>query len=245
MPPETGQPIVWVPDHPYNQLPSMPPEHDLEPTEVLRRCVQARSALAELKVSAEYLPNPTILVNTIPLLEAQASSEIENIVTTADTLFRFMQLDERADDATREAMRYRHAVMEAFSTLGSLPICTRMAEQVCSRIKGVDMSVRQTPGTQLQNRATGEIIYTPPESEHRLRRLLANWESFVHGDLAPGLDPLVRMAVSHYQFEAIHPFTDGNGRTGRVLNTLLLVEHRLLATPIFYLSRYIIANKSE
>jgi Fic family protein len=183
-----------------------------------------------------------MLINTLPLLEAQASSEIENIVTTTDRLFQHLGTEEQADPATKEALRYRHALMESFAGL-TRPIGTRTAESVCSRIRGVEMQVRRVPGTKLANEATGKVIYTPPEGENILRELLANWERFLHEQ--PELDPLVRMAVGHYQFEAIHPFTDGNGRTGRVLNSLYLVQTELLTLPILYLSRYIIARKSE
>jgi Fic family protein len=177
------------------------------------------------------------------LLESQASSEIENIITTTDHLFRHIGTEGRtADPATREALQYRHALLECFADL-TRPIGTRTAETVCSRIRGAEMQVRRVPGTKLASEATGEVIYTPPEGETTLRDLLANWERFLHTQ--PTLDPLVRMAVGHYQFEAIHPFTDGNGRTGRVLNSLYLVQTKLLTLPVLYLSRYIIARKSE
>ena len=184
-----------------------------------------------------------MLINTLPLLEARASSEIENIVTTADKLFQHLQTDAGADPATREALRYRHALLEGVQALKSRPLTTRTAELICTRIKGAEMSVRRVPGTALANDATGEVVYTPPEGEAHIRDLLANWERFLHEEEA--LDPLVRMAAAHYQFEAIHPFTDGNGRTGRVLNSLFLVEQGLLPLPILYLSRFIIANKTD
>lgn len=236
----------WERTRPYDQLPPLPPKEEIETRAVLKQCVLSRAALAELKVATDLIPNPAVLINTLPMLEAQASSEIENIVTTADSLFRHVQADERADPPTREALRYRHALLHGFRTLKELPLCTRTAEVICTHIKGVDMSVRKVPGTQLLNSATGEIIYTPPEGENRVRDLLKNWEDFLHddgGELA--LDPLVRMAIAHYQFEAIHPFTDGNGRTGRVLNSLFLVEQQLLSLPILYLSRYIIQHKAD
>lgn len=230
-------------ERPYNDLPLLPPEADIESKPVLRRCITSRSALAGLKQAADLIPNPGMLINTLPILEAQASSEIENIVTTTDKLFQYLQGGERADAATKEALRYRQALMEGFGELGSRPITTRTAEAICSQIRGVDMPVRRAPGTALVNGATGETIYTPPEGETLIRDLLANWERFLHEDQQ--LDPLIRLAVGHYQFEAIHPFTDGNGRTGRVLNSLFLVQQDLLALPILYLSRYIINHKSE
>jgi len=241
-------PAQWRPDRPFNDLPWLPPDFDLETKPVLRQCIRARAALSELKQAAELIPNSAILINTLPLLEARASSEIENIVTTADQLFRHLRAEETADPATREALRYRRALLQGFATLENRPLSTRTAEIVCSEIKGTEVSVRRVPGTALVNQVSNEIIYTPPETESRLRELLANWEQFLHAvdPLHPDtLDPLIRMSVAHYQFEAIHPFTDGNGRSGRVLNSLYLVEQGLLPMPILYLSRYIIAHKSD
>ena len=173
--------------------------------------------------------------------EAQASSEIENIVTTTDHLFRHMQLtDSEPDPATKEALQYRTALFARFQALRDRPLSTQTAELVCSEIKGRMMFVRQTTGTALRSGA--HIIYTPPVGETLIRDKLANWERFIHGE---EIDPLIVMAVAHYQFEAIHPFADGNGRTGRILNSLLLIEKGLLSLPILYLSRYIIANKAD
>lgn len=233
----------WQPDRPYNDLPALPPAVEFETKPVLKQCIEARAALAELKQAAELIPNQSMLINTLPLLEARASSEIENIVTTTDKLFQFQNFDERADPATREALRHSSALLEGYRALKQRPLNTRTAEQVCTRIKGVQMQVRRVPGTALAHEKSGEVIYTPPVGEDLLRDKLANWERFLHE--AQAIDPLVRMAVGHYQFEAIHPFTDGNGRTGRVLNTLYLIQQGLLTLPILYLSRYIIANKTD
>ncbi len=233
----------WQPDRPYDALPPLPPVVDLETKVVLKQCVAARAALAELKQAAELIPNPTMLINTLPVLEARASSEIENIVTTADSLFQHLGSEGAVDSATKAALRYRHALLEGFGSLEDRPLGTRTAEAVCSRIRGVAMSVRRVPGTALANAATGELIYTPPATEERIRKLLGNWERFLH--VHEEIDPLIRMSAAHYQFEAIHPFTDGNGRTGRVLNSLFLVEQDLLPLPILYLSRYIVANKAD
>lgn len=220
----------------------MPPATELETKAVLKQCIPARAALAELKQAAELIPNQGMLINTLPLLEAQASSEIENIVTTTDRLFQFRDAGEQADAVTKEALRYSHALLEGVKTLAKRPLTTHTAEQICTEIKGLEMRVRRVPGTALA-RETGELVYTPPVGEDLLRTLLANWERFMHE--ATELDPLVRLAVGHYQFEAIHPFTDGNGRTGRVLNSLFLVEEKLLTLPILYLSRYIIERRAE
>jgi Fic family protein len=241
-------PSQWRPDQPYNDLPRLPPQADIETKAILKQCITARAALAELNQAAELIPNTGILINTLPLLEARASSEIENIVTTADKLFRHLRAEGTADPPTREALRYRHALLEGFATLDRRPLCTRTAEIVCTQIKGTEMGVRRVPGTALANQATNEVIYTPPETESLIRELLANCERYLHlaDPLATdSLDPLIRMSVAHYQFEAIHPFTDGNGRTGRVLNSLFLVEQGLLPMPILYLSRYIIAHKAD
>jgi len=234
----------WAPGTPNNHIPTLPPGVEIETRPVLKQLVSARAALAALKQAAELIPNQTMLINTIPLLEAKDSSEIENIVTTADKLFQYAQTDDGpADAATKEALRYRTALYAGFESLAHRPLCTATAVEICRTIKAADMDVRRVPGTQLANPVTGQVIYTPPEGEERLRDLLANWERFLHEQVE--LDPLVRMAVAHYQFEAIHPFTDGNGRTGRVLNLLYLIQEGLLTLPILYLSRFIIANRAD
>lgn len=237
----------WRPEQPHNQLPALPPARELESRAVLKACIEARAALAELKQAAELIPNQAMLINTIPLLEAKDSSEIENIVTTTDQLFQYAQSpahgQDNADPATKEALRYRTALHRGYQSLKDRPLCTATAVDVCRTLKGVDMDIRRTPGTQLINDRTGEVIYTPPEGEARLRDMLANWERFLHNQTE--LDPLIRMAVGHYQFEAIHPFTDGNGRTGRVINILYLIQEELLNLPILYLSRHVIAHKAD
>ena len=233
----------WLAGQPYNTLPPLPPVADTETRAVLKQCITARAALGELKQAAKLIPNQAMLINTLPLLEARASSEIENIVTTTDKLFRSVGVEDSADPATKEALRYGRALFEGFRSLKQHPLSTRTAERICSTIKGVEMTVRKVPGTALVNQNTRETVYTPPEGEDRLRGLLANWERYIHNETA--VDPLIRLAVAHYQFEAIHPFTDGNGRTGRVLNSLFLIQEELLTLPILYLSRYIIRNRPE
>lgn len=240
---DTMIPPDWHPDHPYNTLPLLPPGQEIETRAVLKRCITARAALAELKQAAELIPNQNMLVNTLPLLEAKDSSEIENIVTSTDKLFQFSQSDSLADPATKEALRYRTALYRGFRSLAERPLCTATAIEVCRTTKGVDLDIRRTPGTRLANDRTGQTIYTPPEGEHLLRDLLSNWEKFLHYE--EDLDPLVRMAMAHYQFEAIHPFSDGNGRTGRVINILYLIQQNLLGLPILYLSRHISAHRAD
>jgi Fic family protein len=240
---ETNLPS-WQADKPYNQLPLLPPKASLETTAILKQCIPARAALGELKQAAFRIPNQGMLINTLPLLEAKASSEIENIVTTTDKLFRNVGSEENADPATKEALRYSRALFDGYKKLKSENLLTtRTAERICSTIKGVEMAVRKVPGTKLENSATGEIVYTPPEGENLLRDLLKNWEDFIHAET--DLDPLIRLAVAHYQFEAIHPFTDGNGRTGRIINSLFLIQQDLLTLPILYLSRYVNDNRPE
>lgn len=234
--------VAWRADAPFNDLPLLPPATDLETKAILKQCIPARAALAELKQAAERIPNQGMLINTMPLLEAQASSEIENIVTTSDRLFQYRHDADAADPATKEALRYSQSLFDGFRSLTRRPLSTRTAEQVCTIIKGIEMTIRRVPGTALA-RAAGEIVYIPPVGEDLLRNLLANWEKFLHE--TRDLDPLIRMAVGHYQFEAIHPFTDGNGRTGRVLNSLFLIQENLLTLPILYLSRYIIQHKAD
>ena len=235
---------AFDPTRPYNILPPLPPKADIESRAILRACIDARAALAALKQAGGLIPNQAVLINTLPLMEAQASSEIENIVTTADALFRHDQLSERAaDPATKEALRHRSALRRGTELLQRRPLSTATAVEICSIIHGRKWSVRRIPGTALKNQATGEIIYTPPVGEALLRDKLANWEKFLHDQAA--IDPLIRMAAAHYQFEAIHPFTDGNGRTGRILNELVIIEQGLLDLPVLYLSRYIIRNRAD
>ena len=233
------------PQKPYNELPLLPPPGVvIENNEILKKCIDARVALAELKQAAELIPNAAVLVNALPLLEARASSEIENIVTTTDKLFEFVDIaEDKADAATKEALRYRTALFEGSKMVQRRMLSTDMAIQICSTIKGVELDIRDDSGTRLSNRKTGAVIYTPPVGQKLLVEKLQNWADFMHE--STNIDPLVRMAVQHYQFEAIHPFTDGNGRTGRIMNILFLMEQGLLNAPILYLSRHIIQNKGE
>lgn len=246
-------PRIFHPDQPFD-LPLLPPmlsAHGLETHAVLKACVAARSALAALNVAVTTLPSPDVLLSSLVMLEAKASSEVENIVTTADQLFQFADHGQaNADAPTKETLRYREALYGGLALLAQRPLSTTLMEAVCSKVKGIEMTVRRTPGTALVNDRTGKTIYTPPEGEDNLRQKLANWEQFCHappGDanLGGDLDPLVRMALLHYQFEAIHPFSDGNGRTGRIVNVLFLVEQGLLGQPVLFLSRYILANRLQ
>ncbi len=235
--------MPFDPAKPYNDLPDLPPPGEIESRAVLKACIEARAALARLDAEARQLPNPDILIGSLALFEAKYSSEIENIVTTEDKLFQQSQLrDTEADPATKEALRYRDALYSGYRKLALQPVSTRLAIETCSIIKGYDAQIRRVPGTTLTNKASGEVIYTPPVGADLIAQKLANWERFIHE--ATDLDPLVRLAVQHYQFEAIHPFGDGNGRTGRILNILFLIEQDLLQLPILYLSREILETRS-
>ena len=238
-------PGAFSAEKPYNALALLRPRVELETKPVLKALVGARTALAELKQAGELIPNQAILINTLPVLEARASSAIEDIVTTADRLFRFAhdERSEQADPATKEALRYQSALMQGLRVLAKKPVTTTMAVDICRTLRGIAVDIRKTPGTALTNQATGKVVYTPPAGQDRLRDLLTNWERFLHDNSE--LDPLIRMAVGHYQFEAIHPFTDGNGRTGRILNLLFLVERELLDQPVLYLSRAIIRRRTD
>ena len=235
----------FSPISPYNDLPDLPPEVEIENKTILKKCIQARTALSELKVTGRLIPNQSALINTIPILESKDSSQIENIVTSTDNLFRysFHNLHMAPDAPTKEALRYRAALNKGFNSLNEKPLSISTAIEVCSIIKGHDVEVRKVPGTILLNSKTNETIYTPPVGEELLQNKLSNWEKFLHNYLE--IDPLIRMAVAHYQFEAIHPFTDGNGRTGRILNLLFLISENLLDKPILYLSKFILENRQK
>lgn len=233
---------MFDPLKPYNDLPLLPPTSEIETREVLKRCISARTSLERLRMAAQLIPNQSVL-GTIPILEARGSSEIENIVTTNDALFRRASLGGDGDPVAKEADRYRAALFGGFAMLSNLPISTRLAVAVCRDIVAIDLDVRSSPGTALRNAHSSKIIYTPPEHRDRLLTLLANWEAFINEP--SDIDPLVKMAVQHYQFEAIHPFIDGNGRTGRIINILSLIQDGLLDLPILYLSKFILANRNE
>ena len=228
---------------PYNDLPLLPPAVELESKAVLKQAIAANRALANLRGLAAQIPNQGVLINSIVLQEARLSSEIENIVTTNDELYRAdadADTDGRADPHTKEVLRYRQALNFGFAQLKQRPLCTNLFIDIVRTIKQVDFGVRKVPGVALKN-SLDEVVYTPPVGEAVIREKLANLERFIHAQ--DDLDPLVKMAVMHYQFEAIHPFEDGNGRTGRIVNLLYLVEQGLLDIPVLFLSRYIIANK--
>lgn len=237
---------MWPgPDTPYNNLPTLPPNTQVETPAVFRLLIEAHRELSALQESCRRLPDPSILINAIPLLEAQASSEIENIVTTNDELFKansHLQGFE-ASPAAREALRYRAALLAGVADLSRRPLSTGTATLLCSAVLGRDVSIRGYDGTYIGDPVRGRPIYTPPSGATTVAAHLRAWEQFVHSD--HGLDPITAMALSHYQFEAIHPFPDGNGRTGRILNILHLIESGLLDAPVLYLSGFIVRHKNS
>ncbi|MGU5252042.1 Fic family protein, partial [Escherichia coli] len=233
----------WNAETPYNDLPILPPDLErIETRSVLEACISARAAIAELKTAGELIPDQGLLINILPMLEAKDSSRIENIVTTSDQLFQYADRADGADPATKEALRYRTALYDGYTHLEDYPLCTNTAVAICTKLRAVQTDIRKTPGTVLRDQ-NNNVVYTPPVGEDSIRELLANWERFIHGD--DDLDPLVKMAIAHYQFECIHPFPDGNGRTGRILNILYLIQSELLSLPILYLSRFILERRDD
>ena len=235
---------------PYNDLPLLPPNADIETKEILRKTISAGRALAQLNGTLKNLPNPTLFLDTIYLQEAKASSEVENIITTNDELYKSLVADRKVkNSATKEVLSYKEALWLGLEQLKKKPfITTNLCISIVQCIKQNTASIRVTPGTTLSN-TKGEVIYTPPSGEAVIHEKLANLEKFINEDegieRSRGIDPLIKMALMHYQFEAIHPFADGNGRTGRILLLLYLKLSGLLETPAIYLSEYIIKNKAD
>lgn len=232
-------------NEPFNDLPNLPPDFDLNHPEILSNLVRASRHLGELKGLCMTLPDPNLLINTVVLQESRDSSAIENIVTTQDELFQAVADEETTNNAAKEVLSYRKAIYQGLEMMQGRQnlITTNMLVQIVQAIKENESDVRKTPGTALKNAITGAIIYTPPCCEDVIREKLESLESFINDDKDTRLDPLIKMALIHYQFESIHPFLDGNGRTGRILNVLYLVQQGLLPQPVLYLSSYINANK--
>lgn len=232
---------------PYNDLPDLPPAGFVESNEIFRHLAKAARHLGELNGLCASLPEPQLLTNTIVLQESKDSSAIENIVTTQDELYKAASEEGTASHAAKEVLSYREALyvgLEKMNNQQGLLLTNTMVE-IVQTIKQNNSGIRSTPGTALKNAINGEVIYTPPCCEDVVREKLAALENFINDALPSQLDPLVKMALLHYQFEAIHPFSDGNGRTGRILNALYLVQQGLLTQPVLYLSSYIIKYKTE
>ena len=248
-----SKPVPFDRSQPYNDLPLLPPPDDKVVTiEIMQAVNKANKALAELKGLAKKLPNQSMLVNTIVLREAKASTEIENIFTTDDELYRALSgNDSGLKGGAKEVLRYRQAVWTGYrDIIETGAFNTKLMIKLYQEIKEVNDGVRppQTE-TKIVKRGSGilggSVVYTPPRGEGIIEEKLNNLVAYLNDDITYSYDPLIKMAVSHYQFEAIHPFRDGNGRTGRILSILLMVQKHLLDIPILYLSAYIIENRDD
>ena len=229
----------------YNNLPMLPPQHDIETKAILKKAIAANSALAELRGWSFNQSNPLLLLQSIALQEAKSSSAIENVVTTNDELYQALAVptDKKISPAAKEVLHYKEALWHGYKKLlDEYPLTINMFIDLFRIVKNRDDGIRATSGTVLKN-SFGEIVYTPPDNYDDILRLLSNLEKYIN--IPDQTDPLVKLAVIHYQFECIHPFPDGNGRVGRILNVLYLIKERLLTFPILYLSNYIIRYKTE
>lgn len=229
---------------PYNALPLLPPKIDVETKKILQKTIAASRALAKLNGALRNLPNPHLFLDTIHLKEAKASSEIENILTTNDELYETMISEKESHNhAAKEILRYKSALFIGLKQISKIPfLTTNLSIKLVQEIKQNTASIRVTPGTALLN-GHGQVVYTPPSGEKTIRKKMANLEKFINQ--YDKIDPLIKMAIMHYQFEAIHPFADGNGRTGRILLLLYLKQENLLEIPAIYLSDYIIKHKNK
>lgn len=236
--------LSFNPGVPYNDLPPLPPNTTVETRAVLKAVIAANKELGALDSACRLIPNPEIITSTIPIREAQASSEIENIATTNDELFRAAYaVDREPTSATKAALRYNTALHIGVQSLQTRPLSVHTAEEVCTVLQNSPAKIRSTAGTFIGDPVKNIKYYTPPEGKEIIEQHLSRWERFIYSN--HDLDSLVLLALLHYQFEAIHPFYDGNGRTGRILNILLLIQERLLRLPVLCLSGYIVKNKSD
>ena len=240
---------------PFNALPLLPPAEDLEnQPAILKKLVSASRALASVDGNILRLPNPTMLVNTIALQEAKTSTEIENIFTTEDELYKAISdttKEERADPATKEVLRYREALWTGYHEMTSTKAITRESIiKIFQQIKNTKSGIRPPQSLVVIKRGlsewrSGEVIYTPPRGQEIVEKLMDNLIAYLDENEKYPADPLLKMCIAHYQFEAIHPFQDGNGRTGRILNLLYLIHVGLLSHPTLYLSKYILVHKED
>lgn len=236
----------WITrDQPFNSLPALPPSVQVETVAVLKKAITANKYLAELKGSCLRLPNPGLLLNTVILQESKDSSAIENIVTTQDALYQaILNPFDGIPSEVKEVLRYREAMYVGIAEMQkSGLIRSSLAITIMCKLRGItNQGFRTIPGTKLSNPQTKKIIYTPPDP-NLVADKMAEWEKFLNEN--EDFDPLVKMALIHYQLEAIHPFSDGNGRTGRIMNVLYLMQQNLLTQPVLYHSSYIIQYKSD
>ena len=226
--------------------PKLPLQRDIETKTILKKALEANRALAELKGRARAIPNQATLINALALQEAKDSSEIENIVTTHDELYRSMVSSDHISQAAKEVKRYREALYRGFELVREHKLLLiRHIIEVQKILEENDAGIRRQAGTALKNDKTGEVVYLPPQDYGTIMDLLDNLERYINDPRLDNYDPLVKMAIIHYQFESIHPFYDGNGRTGRILNLLYLILNGLLDVPVLYLSSYIIRTKED
>ena len=229
------------------ELSELPFNIDLETKKVLKSLPSAHAALAELKGIASTIPNQNILINTLGLQEAKDSSAIENIITTHDDLYKSeLNLDSFKSLNAKEVQNYISALKKGFELTSTSGLLTnKTILQIQEVLEGNKAGFRKLPGTALKNAATGETIYTPPQDYNEILRLMTNLEKYITDSEMSDIDPLIKMAIIHFQFESIHPFYDGNGRTGRIINILYLINEKLQNLPILYLSSYIIKHKAD
>lgn len=228
-----------------HKLEMLPIKKDIETKRVLKQLSRTSRALAELKGVANTMPNQNILINAIMINEAKTSSGIENIVTTHDEIYKAMIRTRDASPAAKEVADYRAAIWEGYNLITeNQMINTNIIVKIQEKLEHNQAGIRTTLGTVIKNNATDEIIYTPPQEKEEILKYMKNLEEYMNND-DDMVDPLIKLAMIHYQFESIHPFYDGNGRTGRIINILYLILKNLLDTPILYLSKYIIRNKLE
>ncbi len=228
-----------------NLLAMLPPKLNFESIEILKQLAKTNRALAELKGYSETIPNKNILINAMTINEAKDSSEIENIVSTHDEIYKAMVADYN-DYAAKEVVNYRSAIWAGYNMIKENGLLTtRMIIEIQGFIEGSKTGIRKIPGTVLKNDLTNQVVYTPPVGEKVILDYMSNLERYINDDEFHDIDCLIKLAIIHYQFEAIHPFYDGNGRTGRIINILYLVLKGLLDSPILYLSKYIINNRSS
>lgn len=242
-------------EKPYNNLPLLPPAKDIENNPlILKRLVSASRALATVNGNLNRLPNPFMLINTLALQEAKASTEIENIFTTEDELYKAISethKEPNLNPATKEVLKYREALWAGYNELKEKrEIDAELIQRIFNQIKETSAGYRPPQAQVVIKRGESEfrpgtIVYTPPRAEGLIEKLMDNLLEYLNDDILYPADPLLKMCVAHYQFEAIHPFQDGNGRTGRVLNLLYLISKGLLSQPVLYMSKFIILNKED